>query len=142
MDYKTGNLYDDIICLPHPVSRTHPRMAAIKRAAQFAPFAALTGFDAAIRESARLTDERRELDENYISALNEKLRFLTQNINNMPYVSITYFEPDKSKSGGTYLTISGNIKKIDTYEHCIKMNSGVIISFTDITSISLDNDTI
>lgn len=140
MDYKTGNIYDDIISLPHPVSPSHPRMAAIKRAAQFAPFAALAGFDTAVRESARLTCERRELDEDYISSLNNKLRFLNQNINNMPYVSITYFKPDQSKSGGSYPTTRGTIKKIDTCNHCIEMNDGAIISFTDIVSINLDNE--
>ena len=142
MDYKSGNVYNDIIHLPHPVSRTHPRMAAIKRAAQFAPFAALTGYDSAVRESARLTAERRELDEDYIAALDKKLQFLSQNKGNIPDVSITYFKPDRSKSGGAYLTISGNIKKIDTYEHCLKMADGVIIPFADIVSITLDNDMI
>ena len=137
MDYKSRNIYGDIIHLPHPVSLTHPRMTAIKRAAQFAPFAALTGLDAAVRESARLTAERRELNEDYIASLDNKLQFLNQNIENTPYASITYFKSDRSKSGGAYLTTSGNIQKIDTYEHCLKMTDGGIIPFTDIVSIDL-----
>ena len=93
-----NNSYDDIINLPHPVSKNHPQMPLRDRAAQFAPFAALTGHDAAIKETARLTDERLELSEEVIAQLNEKINIIRNNIGIEQNVSITYFIPDEKKS--------------------------------------------
>ena len=98
-----NNSYDDIINLPHPVSKNHPQMPLRDRAAQFAPFAALTGHDAAIKETARLTDERLELSEEVIAQLNEKINIIRNNIGIEQKVSITYFIPDAKKAGGSYV---------------------------------------
>lgn len=122
--------YDDIINLPHPVSKRHPQMSLLNRAAQFSPFAALTGHDAAIRETARLTDSFMELDENLKEELDEKLRLLKENLSQKPKIEATYFQPDERKSGGAYVTVCGRVKKIDEYNH--------LILFTDGTSFSLD----
>lgn len=111
--------YDDIMDLPHPASRTHPRMSIRNRAAQFAPFAALTGYEAAIRETARITDEKIELDENQREILDEKLLILKEHLKESPEVTITRFKPDERKEGGAYVTESGIIKKIDFYTHAI-----------------------
>ena len=99
--------YDDIINLPHHVSQKHPRMDLLDRAAQFAPFAALTGHEAAIRETERLTEQQIELSESQKQS--------------------TFFEPDIYKSGGSYITITDKIKKIDEYEHCIILNDNTAI---------------
>ena len=106
-----NNSYDDIINLPHPVSKNHPQMPLRDRAAQFAPFAALTGHDAAIKETARLTDERLELSEETIAQLNEKINIIRNNIGIEQKVSITYFIPDEKKAGGSYVTCSGIVKR-------------------------------
>ncbi len=104
-----NNSYDDIINLPHPVSKNHPQMPLRDRAAQFAPFAALTGHDAAIKETARLTDERLELSEEAIAQLNERINIIRNNIGIEQKVSITYFIPDAKKAGGSYVTCSNVI---------------------------------
>lgn len=116
------NSYDDIIHLPHPTSKKHPRMSLHDRAAQFSPFAALTGHDAAIRETARLTDEKRELDEDTLSRLNKQLSIINENIGAGKSITITYYVPDERKFGGAYVTHSGIVKKIDEYEHAVVMN--------------------
>lgn len=116
------NSYDDIIHLPHPTSKKHPRMSLHDRAAQFSPFAALTGHDAAIRETARLTDEKRELDEDTLSRLNKQLSIINENIGAGKSITITYYVPDERKSGGAYVIHSGIVKKIDEYEHAVVMN--------------------
>lgn len=113
--------YDDIINLPHHTSSKRPRMSMIDRAAQFSPFAALTGYDAAVKETARLTDRRIELDEYSKAALDERLRLVQEHLKEYPEVTITYFQPDDRKDGGAYLSITGSVKKIDTYEKCIVM---------------------
>ena len=112
-----NNSYEDIINLPHPVSKNHPQMPLRDRAAQFAPFAALTGHDAAIKETARLTDERLELSEEVIAQLNEKINIIRNNIGIEQNVSITYFIPDAKKSGGSYVMCSGIVKKAVSYTH-------------------------
>lgn len=123
--------YADIINLPHHVSKKRPQMNLIDRAASFAPFAALTGYDDAVRETARLTDSKLELDENTKELLNEKLQIvLEMNSDELP-VSITYFVPDKRKSGGAYVVKTGTIKRYDEYERQIV--------FTDKTSVSIDD---
>ena len=126
-----NNSYDDIINLPHPVSKNHPQMPLWDRAAQFAPFAALTGHDAAIKETARLTDERLELSEEAIAQLNEKIN-IEQN------VSITYFIPDAKKSGGSYVVCSGVAKKVDEYEHTIIMTDQTVIPIEQIIDIKCE----
>ena len=94
--------YDDIINLPHPVSKKHPQMPLLDRAAQFAPFAALTGYGEALTETARLTDTKIELDEGEIERINAKINYLIDNLETAPTVEITYFVPDKKKKGGKY----------------------------------------
>ncbi|MFG6319323.1 MAG: hypothetical protein K1W33_05650, partial [Clostridia bacterium] len=107
---NTTNKYDDIINLPHYISKKHPQMSIEARAAQFAPFAALTGHSEAIRETARLTDERIEIDEDLKVIIDSKLRMIQKKISLKPTVSITYFVPDEKKKGGEYVTIVGNVK--------------------------------
>lgn len=131
-DNKNTHRYDDIIDLPHPVSAAHPRMAMIDRAAQFSPFAALTGYDAAIQETARLTSEKIELDEDSRAALDTKQQILLDRIGEHPEVTITYFLPDEKKAGGVYVTVTGNIKKIDAYARSMVMANGTIIPLDDI----------
>lgn len=131
-DNKNTRRYDDIIDLPHPVSAAHPRMTMIDRAAQFSPFAALTGYDAAIQETARLTSEKIELDEDSRAALDTKQQLLLDRIGEHPEVTITYFLPDEKKSGGVYVTVTGNIKKIDAYARSMVMADGTIIPLDDI----------
>ncbi len=130
--------YDDIINLPHHVSRTHPKMSSANRAAQFSPFAALTGYDAAIKETARLTDKRIELGENAMAALDMKLRMLADIIADHPEIAVTYFQSDKKKQGGAYVTDIGSLKKIDDYEGNIVLMSGKKISIEDILDIECE----
>lgn len=127
--------YDDIIELPHHVSTTHPHMAAIDRAAQFSPFAALTGYDAAIKETARLTDERVELDESMKDALSNKLQIIADRLKEQPEIAITYFQSDGKKNGGTYVTAVSTAKKIDKYERVVVMSDGIVIPIDEIISI-------
>lgn len=124
--------YDDIINLPHHVSPTRKRMSMIDRAAQFSPFAALTGYDASIREAGRLTDRQIDFDVDGKLMLDEKLRRLAEHIKEQPQVTITYFVPDERKSGGKYVEISGKVRKIDSHENTIQMNDGTVIDFENI----------
>ena len=119
--------YDDILDLPHPTSKKHPRMSMAARAAQFAPFAALTGYGDAIKETARITDQQLELDENEKALLNEKLQLLRQHLPGKPKITITYFVPDTKKAGGSYQTITGFVKKLQEYERRLIMTDGTII---------------
>lgn len=127
--------YDDIINLPHHVSMTHPHMAAVDRAAQFSPFAALTGYNAAIKETARLTDERIKLDEYIMDTLSDRLQIITDRIKEYPEIAITYFKPDVKKNGGAYVTAVGTAKKIDEYEQAVVMTDGTAIPIDEIISI-------
>ena len=127
--------YDDIINLPHHVSTTHAHMTAIDRAAQFSPFAALTGYDAAIKETARLTDERIVLDESMKAALSDKLQIIVDRLKEHPEIAITYFQPDAKKNGGAYAAVTGTVKKIDKYERVVVMNDGKAIPIDEIISI-------
>jgi hypothetical protein len=124
--------YDDIIHLLHPVSTKHPQMPVADRAAQFSPFAALTGHDAAIKETARLTDERIELDEEEKLRLDDKLRMVQEMLTEQPELLVTYFQADNSKSGGSYLTVRGCVKKINVYEQVLVLTEGVLIPIGDI----------
>lgn len=127
--------YDDIIHLPHHVSTKHPRMKAIDRAAQFSPFAALVGHGAAIRETARLTDERIELDESVKNELSRRLQFIADQVKAPPEVEIVYFQPDDRKEGGAYMTAVNAVKRIDEYTRMVVMNDGVTIPIDEIVSI-------
>ena len=130
--------YDDIIHLPHHVSSAHPPMSVINRAAQFSPFAALTGYDAAIAETARLTDDRIELGENAIDDLDLKLLILTENIQSHPEITVSYFQPDNKKAGGAYVAETGVIKKIDDYERIIVLTNGKRIPIADVRDVVCD----
>lgn len=127
--------YDDIIYLPYHVSATRPQMAIVDRAAQFAPFAALSGHDAAIKETARQTEERIELDEYMKAALNDKLKIIAVWIKDHPEIEITYFQQDEKKDGGTYITTSGTVKKIDEYKKAVVMEDGIEIPIDEIIKI-------
>ncbi len=127
--------YDDIINLPHHVSATHPHMTAIDRAAQFSPFAALTGYDSAIKETARLTDERIELDEYIKDALRDRLQIIADRMKEHPEIAITYFQPDAKKNGGAYVTAMSMVKKIDEYERVVVMTDGTAIPMDEIIGI-------
>ena len=127
--------YDEIMGLPHHVSKTRPQMPMSDRAAQFAPFAALTGYDAAIKETGRLTDERIELDVEALSALNMKYQLLMEALDEAPEVTITYFQPDERKAGGKYVSAVGAVKKIDDFERRITMRDGTRIPMDDVLSI-------
>lgn len=127
--------YDDIIDLPHHISTIHSHIAAIDRAAQFSPFAALTGYDAAIKETARLTDERIELDEYTKAALSDRLQIIADRIKEQPEIKITYFQPDTKKYGGTYVTAISAAKRIDEYERVVVMTDGTAICIDEIISI-------
>lgn len=138
MKYDINDIhrYDDIIDLPHHESKTRPRMSIINRAAQFSPFAALTGYDDAIEETARLTDERVELDEAERMILDEKLKIIKESLSSQPEVTITYFQPDIKKNGGAYISISGIVKKIDYYKRLVLMQDGTGIKIEDISNIT------
>lgn len=127
--------YDDIISLPHHVSATRPHMTAGDRAAQFSPFAALTGYDAAIKETVRLTDKKLELDESMKDALSRRLQIIADRMKKRPEISITFFQPDMKKSGGAYVTAIGTVKKIDEYERIVVMTDGTAIPIDEIISI-------
>ncbi len=130
---KDTHRYDDIINLPHPTSANHPRMSLYDRAAQFSPFAALTGHDAAIKETARLTEQNIELSEDTISRLNEKLQIVADHLETE--VTITYFVPDERKSGGAYVSYTGIVRRIDDYEHTLIMTDKTVIPIEQISEI-------
>ena len=122
-----NNRYDEIMELPHHVSTTRPQMSMSDRAAQFAPFAALTGYDSAIKETGRLTGERIELDEEALTALNRKYQLLMDTLDDAPEVTIIYFQPDERKSGGQYVSATGTVKKVDTFGRRILLQDGTRI---------------
>ena len=129
--------YEDIINLPHHVSSRHPQMSMMNRAAQFAPFAALTGHAAAIEETARLTDEQHELADEDSEALNQKIIYLREVINEHPIITITYFEPDKKKAGGAYKSIESQLKNIDDYSQSLVLKSGEMIPLKSVLDIHI-----
>ncbi len=130
--------YEDIVDLPHHVSRKYPQPTMADRAARFAPFAAITGYEEMVLEEARVTDDRIEMDESSKAALNEKLNMILEFLDEQPEVSITYFEPDKKKAGGAYITVTGTVKRIDEYEHLVIMTDGKKIRIEDIYAIGSD----
>ncbi|MGI6014498.1 MAG: hypothetical protein ACOX7K_09525 [Oscillospiraceae bacterium] len=130
--------YEDIIHLPHYVSKIRPQMSLMERAAQFSPFAALTGYDAAIKETGRLTDEKIELGDEEKDLLNRKQQFLTRILHERPEITVTYFVPDERKSGGAYVTVTGNLRRIDEVERFLVMVDGRKIPLDDIADLEID----
>ena len=133
----SGN-YDDIIALPHPEPRTHPRMSLHDRAAQFSPFAALTGHSAAIAETGRLTDSRVTLDESEMARVDAALQRLRELLPQEPVASITYFVPDERKAGGSYQTITGTARRIDTANGVLLLTDRREIPIADIFDITIE----
>ena len=129
---RMNNRYDEIMELPHHVSKTRPQMPMSDRAAQFAPFAALTGYDSAIKETGRLTDERVELDEEALTALDRKYQLLIEALDDAPEVTIIYFRPDERKAGGQYVSATGTVKKVDTFGRRILLQDGTRIPLDSI----------
>ncbi|MCQ4895007.1 MULTISPECIES: hypothetical protein [Bacillota] len=127
--------YDDILHLPHPTSKRHPRMPIADRAAQFSPFAALTGHGAAIEETARVTDRRIELDEDAKEQLDQTLQLLLERIDEQPEITVTWFSPDKKKAGGQYHTATGKLKRIDSREGRLTLTDGNQIPLEDLLEI-------
>lgn len=130
--------YDDIIHLPHPTSNKHPRMSIQDRAAMFSPFAALSGHGAAIAETARLTDEKMELEEDTRAELDQKQAVLLEHIGEQPEVTVTWFQPDERKDGGTYRTATGQLKKIDEVERTLTLLDGTSIPLEDVAGMESD----
>ena len=127
MQNGSDRKYDDMLHLPHHVSKTRRRMSRQERAAQFSPFAALTGYDATIQEAGRLTDARAVLTESSKERLDEKLRRLLEEIGRQPEVTVTYFEPDLRKEGGAYAHVTGRVKKVDGYAQIMTLTDGTEI---------------
>ena len=130
--------YEDIINLPPHISKKHPQPTMMDRAARFAPFAAITGYEEMVFEEARVTEGRIDLDEGALSLLNEKLNMIQEFIDEEPEIKITYFEPDKKKSGGAYIDITGTVKRIDEYDCLVIMTDGKKIRIEDIYGLESD----
>ena len=137
MKLKETHKYDDIIHLSRPRSGRRAEMSNYDRAAQFSPFAALTGFDAAIEETGRLTDRRMELDEGGKQLLDEQMHAVLEVIDTQPQVEILWFRYDERKAGGSYVTTAGRIKKIDCYNQKILLADGQTIPLGEVFSIVL-----
>ena len=127
--------YDDIINLPHPTSKRHPRMPIHDRAAIFSPFAALSGHGAAIAETARLTERRIELDEDSRAELDRRQAVLLEHIDEQPEITITWFQPDERKDGGAYLTTTGRLKKLRELERLLVLADGAEIPLEDVVAL-------
>ena len=127
--------YDDIINMKHYSSPNRPRMSRVKRAAQFAPFAALTGYDAAVAETARLTDKKHELTEDESIIISIQLQILSENADSKPEVTITHFVPDSRKNGGAYEKNMGNVKRVNKEEMKVIFTNGTAIDISDICRI-------
>lgn len=131
------NDYEDIINLPHHISQKHPQMSLEARSAQFAPFAALTGYEEVVKETERITVEKIELDEEEKSILNEQIQYILSNIDKKIKVYIKYFVPDIKKDGGQYIIIKGIVSKIDKYKQIIVVNN-IEINIKDIIKIEME----
>ena len=130
--------YDDILHLPHPTSKKHPRMPISDRAAIFSPFAALTGHAAAIQETARLTDQKLELDEDTKAELDRRQAILLEHIAEQPEVTITWFCPDEKKSGGAYVVTVGRLKRVDETAGTLRLADGMTIALDEIVDLQSD----
>ena len=131
------NDYEDIINLPHYVSKTHPPMSPLSRAAQFSPFAALTGYDEEIDETARLTDCKLSLSEEKQAQLNNILLYLNDNIKSMPEISVQYFIKDEKKEGGMYVTLTGTLRRIDFNNRILIFTDSSTVDFDDVYSLDI-----
>lgn len=131
--------YNDIIHLSHPTSKNRPRMSIHDRAAQFSPFAALSGHAAAIAETARLTDRKLELNEDTRAELDRRQAILLEHISERPEVTVTWFRPDERKSGGAYITTTGRLKKIDEIERVLVLTDGARIPLEDVAGLESDS---
>ena len=130
--------YEDIIGLPRPISKKHPQPPLEERAARFAPFSAITDYKEMVLEEARTTEARIHLDENALTLLNEKLNLILEFLDKTPEITITYFEPDKKKSGGAYARMTGIVKHIDQHKRLVIMNGDIKIHIDDIYKLSGD----
>ena len=128
--------YEDIINLPHHTSKKYPRMSLEARSAQFAPFAALTGYDEVLIETARLTNERVEIDETIKVIIDSKLQIIKEHIMQKPLITFMYFVPDLKKDGGKYVTVTGNVKKIDEYRNVLILENKTEIPISEIIDIN------
>lgn len=135
-DKRENFPYEDIIHMSHHVSSNRAHMSISDRAAQFSPFAALTGFDGEIKETARLTDQRMELEEGAKAILDEKLRIIKEQLSRQPEIGIEFFRPDDLKAGGAYVSVRGTVKKIDEYKHIVVMQDGTRIPIEEIVDIT------
>ncbi len=140
MNEKEIHKYDDIMNLPHHVSKYHPRMALSDRAAQFSPFAALTGHEDAIRETGRLTEQFRQPDEETREQMDACLRAVIEHITEMPQIEAVCFKPDARKSGGSYLTCRGRVKKVDLYNRKVIFLDGTQIPLSLLVSLEFYRD--
>lgn len=138
MQLKETHKYDDIIGLPHHTSAHRAGMPMIDRAAQFSPFAALTGYEDVIEETGRLTESSTELTEGSKQALNEKFRILAEHCRVTPQVTVTYFEPDRLKTGGSYVTVTARVKRVDEYDQVLRLIDGREIPMEAISRIKCD----
>ena len=137
MRQNDDSRYDDLIDLPHPDPQTHPRMSRHDRAAQFSPFAALSGHSAAMEETARLTDRKIEPGEVQLAELNAAMAEIARRLPEKPQVQITYFVSDARKSGGEYRTITGRVRRIAEAEQHLELTDGTKIPIDDMLSIEL-----
>ena len=133
------NNYDDIINLPHHVSKNRKRMSNYDRAAQFSPFAALKGYDDEIDEAARFTEAKSFVEGELVNDLNEKLLLLKETVRQHPLVKIVYFVKDERKAGGAYVTAEAHLKKLSEYDRNLTLDNGLTVSFDDIYQIELVN---
>lgn len=133
---KSNGKYDDIINMPRHISKKHPQMSLEARSAQFAPFAALTGYDEQIEETSRITCQKKELNEELKEILNKKLQIIQEKINTKPKITVTYFIEDLKKNGGEYVTITGKARKIDKNKQLIVLEDKKTIPISDIVEIS------
>ena len=136
MNLKYDHKYDDIINKPHHKSKTHPPMSLYARSSQFAPFAALTGYEDLVTETAREVSERIEIDDELKKILDGKIQLLSEKIKNKPEIIFTYFIPDSTKNGGAYVNTTGVVKKIDLYNQTIILEDKTQIPINEIIDIS------
>lgn len=132
--------YDDIIDLPHHRSEKHPHMSRAERAAQFSPFAALTGYEDVLEETARLTDRRLELSESDQAELDRRLTWLADHLAEKPPVTVTYFVPDAVKEGGSYRTFTGTVRRIDPVDRVLILGDGQTIAIQNLASLDIAAD--
>ena len=130
--------YEDIVNLPRHISKVHPQATMTDRAARFSPFAAISGYEDMVKEAARVTEERIDITDATKELLNEKLNMIVEFLDEEPEVTITYFEPDKKKDGGAYISITGTVKRIDEYERIVLMSDDKKIRIDEIYAIESD----